>query len=116
LAEEIAAEVAEAEAEALDESAAVETVAEPEGPPRFACPCCSYLTLAVEPPGTFAHCEVCWWEDDPVQFADPGYEGGANAPSLSQARAFFKEIRVSDPHFKGNGRKPRTEEYPPQSR
>lgn len=110
LAEEIAAEVAEAEAEALDESAAVETVAEPEGPPRFACPCCGYMTLAVEPPGTFAHCEVCWWEDDSIQFADPDYEGGANAPSLTQARQNFKTIGVSDPKLKGHERPPRAHE------
>ena len=54
--------------------------------------------------------------NDPVQFADPNYEGGANAPSLSKERAYFKEIRVSDPHFKGNGRQPRAEEIPPSAR
>ena len=95
LAEEIADEVAEAEAERAR---------------RFPCPCCGYLTLEAEPPGTYAHCEVCWWEDDPVQFADPDYEGGANAPSLNQARQLFREIGVSDEQFKGNGRAPRPEE------
>lgn len=78
--------------------------------PRFACPCCGYLTLLQQPPGTFAHCEVCWWEDDPAQFADPDYEGCANAPSLNQARAYFREIGVSDPKLKGHERAPRREE------
>lgn len=82
------------------------------GEPRFACPCCGYRTLLQQPPGTFAHCEVCWWEDDPTQFADPDYEGSANAPSLNQARAFFAGIGVSDPKMKGHGRAPRLEEMP----
>lgn len=103
--EETADEVAAAEAEAAAN-------AEIDALKRFACPCCGYLTLAEEPPGTAAHCEVCWWEDDRLQFDDPGYEGGANAPSLRQARAHFREIGMSDPQFKGNGRAPKPEEYP----
>ena len=80
--------------------------------PRFACPCCGYLTLEAEPPGSFCLCEVCWWEDDPVQFADRDYEGGANAPSLNQARELFISIGVSDPKLKGHERAPRAEERP----
>jgi ribonuclease HII len=80
---------------------------------RFACPCCGNFTLAEEPPGSLGVCEVCWWEDDPVQFEDPNYEGSANAPSLNQAREFFKTISVSDPELKGHERKPRAEEMPP---
>ena len=26
---------------------------------RYACPCCGYLTLPEEPPGTFDICPVC---------------------------------------------------------
>jgi ribonuclease HII len=77
---------------------------------RFACACCGCYTLPEPPPGTFALCEVCWWEDDSVQFADPDYEGGANAPSLNQARENFKTIGVSDPKLKGHERAPRAEE------
>jgi ribonuclease HII len=80
---------------------------------RFACPCCGNLTIPVEPPGSFSVCEVCWWEDDPIQFADPNYEGGANAPSLNQARVLFRSIGVSDPKLKGHERAPREEELPP---
>lgn len=83
-------------------------------PQRYACPCCGYLTLPSPPPGTYAHCEVCWWEDDPIQFADPDYEGGDNAPSLRQARAYFAELAVSDPQLKGTERPPRPEEMPIQ--
>ncbi|MBS7426825.1 hypothetical protein KHP59_01710 [Virgibacillus sp. 19R1-5] len=49
---------------------------------KYTCPCCGYKTLNEEPPGTFEICEICFWEDDYTQFADPDYEGGANAPSL----------------------------------
>jgi ribonuclease HII len=80
--------------------------------PRFACPCCGYLTLEQEPPGSQGLCEVCWWEDDAVQFADPDYEGGANAPSLHQARELFRQIGVSDAKLKGHERAPRPDEMP----
>ncbi|WP_223789998.1 CPCC family cysteine-rich protein [Marinicella meishanensis] len=49
------------------------------------CPCCGYISLNVGP-GGFALCPVCNWEDDPVQQADPDYEGGANGLSLRQAQ------------------------------
>ena len=42
-------------------------------------------------------CDVCRWEDDPVQFDDRDFEGGANGPSLNQAREFFRWLSVSDP-------------------
>lgn len=35
-------------------------------------------------------CEVCDWEDDPVQFYDPDYRGGANAMSLNEAREAWR--------------------------
>jgi|GEM_PF-107814 len=119
--DDIASEVAEAEAEAAAEfssEAVGSEIAESTSvlAPRYACPCCGYLTLAAEPPGTYAHCEVCWWEDDRLQFDQPDYEGGANAPSLNQARANFRKIGVSDPSFEGSGRKARPEEYPPMAR
>jgi hypothetical protein len=36
--------------------------------------------------GAYEVCEVCGWEDDPVQAADPDYAGGANKESLNEAR------------------------------
>jgi hypothetical protein len=56
----------------------------------FACPCCRFFTLDERPPGTFEICEICGWEDDPVQFKDPDYRGGANASSLNECRAAFE--------------------------
>lgn len=53
---------------------------------KYPCPCCGYKTLDEEPPGTYDICEICFWEDDDIQFEDPDYEGGANVPSLNQAR------------------------------
>ena len=55
-------------------------------PPRFACPCCGFLTLPEEPPGTFGICEVCYGKNDNVQYEDVSSAGGANAVSLSVAR------------------------------
>jgi hypothetical protein len=33
-----------------------------------------------------------WWEDDPVQSADPNYRGGANHPSLNEAKENFRNL------------------------
>ena len=58
----------------------------------YPCPCCGFLTLTEEPPGTFEICPVCNWEDDAVQAANPMFEGGANSVSLNQARRNFAEF------------------------
>ncbi len=52
---------------------------------KYTCPCCGYKTLEEEPPGTYEICNICFWEDDSVQFKEPDYEGGANEVSLKQA-------------------------------
>ena len=49
-----------------------------------ACPCCE--SKVIGEPGAYEICEVCNWEDDPTQSADPTYAGGANRMSLVQAR------------------------------
>ncbi len=64
---------------------------------RFACPCCGHLLLDEPPPGMWLICEICGWEDDPVQFDDIDYAGGANRVSLRQAREFFKTTGISSP-------------------
>lgn len=53
---------------------------------KYTCPCCGYKTLNEEPPNTYEICEICFWEDDGVQFKDADYEGGANYVSLRQAQ------------------------------
>ena len=67
---------------------------------EYPCPCCGQLTLEEKPPGTYLICRVCHWEDDPVQFDDPSYTGGANRVSLEQARENFRAFGVSDPDLK----------------
>lgn len=56
----------------------------------FPCPCCGFLTLDEQPPGTYEICGICGWEDDLVQFEDPDYRGGANDPSLNEWRQKFE--------------------------
>jgi hypothetical protein len=64
---------------------------------RFECPCCGNLTLEEPAPGTWLICDICHWEDDPIQFDDIDCEGGANRVSLRQARKFYRTIGVSSP-------------------
>lgn len=79
---------------------------------RFACPCCGYLTLVEPPTGTYDICDVCFWEDDGVQFHDLDYEGGANTPSLNQARETFRLHDVSELRFRADVRPPLPDERP----
>lgn len=79
---------------------------------RYPCPCCGHLTLAQPPTGTYEICDVCFWEDDGIQFRDLDYEGGANRVSLSQARQNYREHGASERDFKSNVRPPRPEEQP----
>ena len=53
---------------------------------KYTCPCCGYKTIEEEPPGTYEICNICFWEEDPVQFKEPDYEGGASEVSLRQAQ------------------------------
>jgi hypothetical protein len=79
---------------------------------KYPCPCCSYLTLPEPPPGTYAICPVCGWEDDPVQFEDPEYSGGANHISLSEARENVLRIGAVAEEMKSHVRAPRKSEVP----
>ena len=79
---------------------------------KFPCPCCGYFTLSRQPPGTFELCPVCYWEDDPVQFENPSYEGGANHPSLSKGRENFKIFGACEESAVKYVRKPFPEETP----
>ncbi|MGE6259758.1 CPCC family cysteine-rich protein [Heyndrickxia sporothermodurans] len=62
---------------------------------KYTCPCCGFKTLE-EPPGTFDICNICFWEDDDVQYHDPDYEGGANDVSLKQAQQNFIKFGACD--------------------
>jgi anaerobic ribonucleoside-triphosphate reductase len=48
------------------------------------CPCCGSRVITTQ--GGYEICDVCGWEDDPVQSAEPDYAGGANKLSLNQTR------------------------------
>ena len=71
----------------------------------FPCPCCGLPTLDEQPPGTFLICNVCWWEDDRVQFDMPDRSLGANRVSLQEARQNYAEHGISDPALKRHQRR-----------
>lgn len=78
----------------------------------FVCPCCEFLTLGEEPPGTFEICPVCGWEDDDVQFESPDSSGGANSVSLNEAKVNFKKIGAIDEKALSFVRAPKPGEVP----
>lgn len=49
------------------------------------CPCCG--SMVIDEPGAYEICQICQWEDDPIQSGNPHYAGGANNDSLLDARA-----------------------------
>ncbi len=49
------------------------------------CPVCGFKTFE-ENYGSYVICEICGWEDDGVQLANPCSEGGANKESLAEAQ------------------------------
>ncbi|MGI8996758.1 MAG: CPCC family cysteine-rich protein [Pyrinomonadaceae bacterium] len=74
---------------------------------KYSCPCCGYKTLHQVPPRSWAICPICYWEDDPVQFDDPDYAGGANKVSLKQAQKNFAEFGTSEMEWRRYVRQPR---------
>ena len=54
---------------------------------KKACDCCGYFTLEAKDQSVV--CPVCYWEDDKAQRLDPTLAGGANKPSLEQAKENF---------------------------
>jgi rubredoxin len=56
----------------------------------YSCPCCGYLTLIEQPPGTNERCPVCDWIDDALQYEDVMRPGGANTVSLDSARRNYE--------------------------
>ena len=78
---------------------------------KYRCPCCGYKTLDEPPPDTFDICEVCFWEDDGVQFDKPDFRGGPNkGVSLNEARANFRKFGAFSEEFIGKTRKPTEDE------
>jgi hypothetical protein len=73
---------------------------------KHTCPCCGYKTLHDVSPGSHLICEICFWEDDPVQYEDPGFEGGANTVSLRQAQRNFAAFGCTEERFLSHVRPP----------
>lgn len=73
---------------------------------KFKCPCCGFFTLSEKPPGTYEICPVCYWEEDNVQYDDPGYAGGANDVSLNTAKENYKKMGAISLEFVAKTRKP----------
>jgi len=63
---------------------------------RYACVCCGAYTMREKPPGTYEICPVCGWEDDPIQFRDPDFAGGANEMSLNEARTVWNKQNIEE--------------------
>ncbi|MCI1189376.1 hydrolase [Hymenobacter sp. DH14] len=61
---------------------------------------------------TYEICSVCFWEDDGIQANNPDYEGGANGPSLQQARLTYNEMGAMEKGFIKHVRPPLPEELP----
>ncbi len=78
----------------------------------YPCPCCGFLTIGEQSPGTFEICPVCDWEDDNVQSEDPDYAGGANKVSLNEARRNFAAFGAVSNEAVKRVRKPLSEEVP----
>ena len=77
--------------------------------PEFACPCCQFVTLYRQPPGTYAICRVCGWEDDPLQFSNPDYEEGPNKVSLiRRARTSAATASLTFADRRARGRRSQT--------
>jgi len=78
--------------------------------PRFACPCCRFLTLSEQ--GGFEICQVCFWEDDGQDDQDAGEVlGGPNGSlSLDQALKNYADFGACDKRFKKKVRRPWPEE------
>lgn len=77
---------------------------------KFPCRCCGYKTLSEPANGTYEICEVCYWEDDPVQLSDPDFAGGANIPSLRQAQQNFLVYGACSEDMKPYVRMPKEDE------
>ena len=51
------------------------------------CPACGFAVFGEDTYGSYEICEVCGWEDDGVQLANPTSGGGANHRSLAEVQA-----------------------------
>ena len=81
-----------------------------EEPKKYKCPCCVHYTFDKKQHNYYI-CPVCFWEDDPVQFNDPTFKGGANHVSLEIARENYKKYGVCELEHKKFVRNPKKDEH-----
>ena len=62
--------------------------------------------------GSYEICDICSWEDDPVQNEDPLFVGGANAVSLACARENYIRYGACQPSLADRVRPPDIGEVP----
>jgi len=79
------------------------------GKRNWPCPCCGFDTFD-EPPGSYASCPICFWDDDAVQLRWPELRGGANHVSLIDGQRNFVLVGASDPRLRAHCRMPRVGE------
>jgi hypothetical protein len=58
---------------------------------------------------------VCGWQDDVVQLLDIDFRGGANKPSLREARENYKAFGANSPASVPHARAPTDDEKPKES-
>ena len=51
---------------------------------KILCPVCGKFHVE-----EYDICEICNWENDPIQLRKPDFEGGANKMSLNQAKKAY---------------------------
>ena len=74
--------------------------------PEYPCPACGFFVFG-EPPGSYAICDVCGWEDDHVQLANPLSPVGANGESLRDAQlSAIAEVSLGVLEYSGWARDP----------
>ena len=75
--------------------------------PEYPCPVCGFIVFDT-PSGGYEICDVCDWEDDPVQLEYPCMRGGANGKSFAEAQiGILKKIPIEQRECCGYVRDPK---------
>lgn len=71
-------------------------------------------------PGSYEICQICGWEDDPIQMLNPWYAGGANITSLleeqKKALTLVKESKKIETFVRDTKWRPVNDEDKPRAR
>lgn len=74
------------------------------------CPCCNYYSLNTKDPLKHEICQICFWENDPIQNDDEFYAGGANEMCLYQAKQNYINYGAISFEYTKYVREPRFDE------